>query len=105
MVSQEYIQDLPAIYRDILALFPDVEPARKAGWGLAYQTLAAHLSDKYSLGEIMQACEKMEHGGAVVIKNRIFVHPTPLGEEIVALVSGKTAGQERVPEFPSPTKA
>jgi hypothetical protein len=55
-VTQKYANDLPPIYRDVLALFPEVEPARKAGWGLAYQTLAAHLSDKYSLGEIMQAC-------------------------------------------------
>jgi hypothetical protein len=105
VVTQKYVDDLPPIYRDILAVFPDAEPARKAGWGLAYQTLASRLSDKYSLGEIMQACEKMDHGGAVEIKNRMFVHPTDLGEEIVALLTGKRAGQVSVPEFPSPTQA
>ncbi len=105
VVTQQYVQGLPAIYRDILAQFPMVEPARKAGWGLAYQTLAARLSGNYSLGEIMQASEKMAGGGAVEIKNRMFVHPTPLGEDIIALLTGKKAGEEHVPEFPSPTQA
>ena len=36
-----YAQTLPTIYREILAAFPRIEPGRKAGYGLAFQTLAA----------------------------------------------------------------
>jgi hypothetical protein len=88
-VTKEYVDSLPPIYRDILAAFPEIEPGMKPGWGLAYQTLAARLDDKhsrgetaqaYSVGEIMQACENMQEGGAFDIKSRIFVHTSPLSE-------------------------
>ncbi len=112
-VSKEYVDSLPLVYRDILTAFPEIEPARKPGWGLAYQTLAARLDDKhsrgeiaqpYSLSEIVQACENMQQGGAVVIKNRIFVHPTVIGEEMITLLTGKKAGEIFVPAFPALAK-
>jgi len=100
-VTQEYVDNLPSIYRDILAEFPALEPSRKIGYGLAFQTLFEALKDKkWSFGQIMQACEKMELGGAVTIKNRIFVHPTTIGEEIIAELTGKHAVPESVDDFP-----
>src|SRR5438309_27318 len=72
-VTHECVESLPAIYRDILAAFPQFYPARKIGYGLSYQSLYSALNGKYTLGEIQQACESMEKGGAVAIKNEIFV--------------------------------
>lgn len=110
VVTQEYVDSLPPIYRDILAAFPEIEPARKPGWGLAYQTLFARLDEehsqgviaqKYSLGEIIQACENMQQGGAVDIKNRIFVHPRHFGEELIVFLTRREPVESRVPPFPA----
>ena len=114
IVSKTYVDSLPLIYRHILAAFPKIEPARRAGEGLAYQTLFEHLRSRkrpllkkgekaeWSLGEIIEACQNMEKGGAVQIKQNIFVCPTPLGEEMITLLTGAKAGEYHVPEFPSP---
>ena len=101
-VNKEYIRNLPQIYTDILGIFSKLEPGRKAGYGLAFQTLFAELGKYYSFGEITKACENMAEGGAVEIKNKIFVHPTELGEEIIAEMTGKKASPENVPPFLPP---
>lgn len=99
-----YAESLPAIYREILAAFPRIEPNRKQGYGLAFQTLAADFEGRrigFSLGEIIRACEELEQNGVVEIKHRIFVHPTPLGERLVTLVSGRQAPAVTVPKLPA----
>ncbi len=98
----EYAKTLPEIYRDVLSTFPAVEPSRKAGYGLAFQTIFEALKQKRSLGEIIAACEKMQVAGVVEIMHRMFVHPTLLGEEIISAVTGKEAQPDIVPEFPVP---
>ncbi len=107
-VTQKYLDSLPTIYRDILALFPEVEPARRAGWGLAYQTLFERLREPscgehvrgcveadrkgvLSYQDIVDACRNMEEGGAVKIEQGMFVCPTEVGEELIALLTGKRA--------------
>jgi hypothetical protein len=104
VVTQEYLRTLPPIYRDILTAFPKLEPSRKAGYALAYQTLYEELRDRYSFDEIVAACEAMAQGGAVEIKQRIFVHPTDVGEDIIAGLTGKKSPESRVPPFPPPAK-
>jgi len=99
-VSEQYLQSLPDIYRDILAAFPELEPTRKAGYGLAYQTLYEALRSRYSMGDIVQACQQMEAGGAVEIKHQIFVHPTDQGEQIIEGLTGKKAPSSHLPAFP-----
>ena len=101
-VTQEYVDSLPEIYRDILAAFPQLEPYRNAGDGLAYQTLYEGLQRKHSLGAIIQACEQMAKGNAVVMRAGIFVCPTEVGEEIIAALTGKKPSERRVPDFPTP---
>jgi hypothetical protein len=89
-----YAQPLPPIYREILAAFPRIEPNRRQGYGLAFQTMAADFENRglaFNLGEIIQACQELKWNGLVDIKNRIFVHPTALGEHLVAIVSGQQA--------------
>ena len=101
-ITDEYIKTLPDIYRDILAAFPQFDRTRKAGYGLSYQSLYSALNGKYNLGDIRVACEKMAEGGAMEIKNENFAHPTPLGEDLIAAVTGVTVPQVAVPPFNPP---
>ena len=116
-VTQEYVNGLPDIYKDILSAFPFIEPLRKVGEGLSYQTLfmsfrdapdGEHLLDfvqtcrkrAYSYQEVVEACQNMERAGVVEIKQKMFVCPTRIGEKMIALLTGKEAASHHVPPFP-----
>ncbi len=101
-VTEQYVKSLPDIYRDIFASFPAIEPARSSGDGLTFQTLYSHLHEKWSMAEIMEACEQMQQGGAVVLRMRLFVCPTEFGEQIIAFLTGKKPSDRHVPAFPLP---
>jgi len=102
-VTAEYARSLPQIYQDVLRAFPQFSPTRKAGYGLSYQSLYSALNGKYTLGEIMQACEQMVQAGVIEIRNRIFATPTEAGEELIAAVTGNDpAPRVSVPPFPVP---
>jgi hypothetical protein len=102
-----YAQNLPPVYRDILAAFPAIEPGRKAGYGLAFQTLAMHFANTkrgYALGEIQEACKQLADSGFVELRNSIFVHPTDLGEQLIAVVTGGSrAASLAIPRLPART--
>src|SRR5437773_2754563 len=102
-----YAKRLPPIYRDIMAAFPTIEPGRKAGYGLAFQTLAMHFANTqqgYGLGEVQEACKQLADSGFIEVKNGIFVHPTDLGEQLIAVVTGKPrASSLVVPQLPART--
>ncbi len=100
-----YSETLPEIYREILSAFQRIEPNRKAGYGLAFQTLAADFKDQglgYNLGEIIRACEQLQEHQIVTIKHRIFVHPTDFGERLISLLTGQDSREDAVPALPSP---
>ena len=100
MISQDYIDSLPEIYRDILRTYAMFSPPHRLTDGLAFQTLYSGLDDRYSLAEIRMACERMADAGVLEIRNGIFAHPTPVGVEIInRLTEGQTA-RVTVPEFP-----
>ena len=103
-VTHEYVENLPDIYRDILAAFPQFDSTRKIGYGLSFQSLYSALNGKYSLGQVRLACEAMAKGGAGEIKNEIFVHPTALGEEMIAAVTGGAVPEPAVPPFMPPPR-
>jgi hypothetical protein len=102
-----YAKDLPEIYRDILEAFPESEPGRKAGYGLAFYTLAAHFVNtgrEHSLEEVQAACMQLAKGGFFEIKNQIFAHPTELGERLIAAVTGgEVPSKSEFPPLPIPT--
>ena len=104
-ITAEYVKSLPDIYRDVLIAFPQFDSTRKVGYGLAYQSLYSALDGKYTPGQIIIACENMAKGGVMEIKNEIFTRPTPLGEELIAAVTGGTVapGLEVPPFNPPPT--
>ncbi|MEX0867295.1 MAG: hypothetical protein WD030_08045 [Pirellulales bacterium] len=101
-VTQEYVAGLPDIYRDIFLAYSSLDPSRRHGQGLAFQSLYAELDGKYGLGEIQSACEQMAAGGAVEIRNRIFAHPTELGEQIIEQLAGREAPRGSIPPFVPP---
>ncbi len=102
-----YAKNLPPIYRDIIAAFPQIEPGRKAGYGLAFQTLAMHFANtrrEYGLWEVQEACKQLAEKGFIDIKNGIFAHPTDLGEQLIAVVSGgERASSISIPQLPAHT--
>jgi hypothetical protein len=102
-----FAKQLPSIYRDILSAFPAIEPNRKAGFGLAFQTIAAHFYNRqvsYGLGEIEGACQELTANGFLEIKNGIFAHPTDLGERLISVISGHPVAAKNVlPALPTRT--
>ena len=56
-----YAKNLPDIYRDIMAAFPAIEPGRKAGYGLAFQTLAMHFANTRA-GTASEKCRRLVSG-------------------------------------------
>lgn len=104
-ITAEYVESLPDIYRDVLGAFPQFDSTRKVGYGLAYPSLYSALDGKYTLGQTIIACENMAEGGVMEIKNEIFTCPTPLGEDLIAAVTGGpiAPGLEVPPFNPPPT--
>jgi hypothetical protein len=102
-----FAKSLPPIYRDVMAAYPAVEPERKAGYGLAYQTLAMHFANtgrSYSLGDVQEACQQLADNGFLEIKNGIFAHPTDLGEQLITALTGKpAAARSSLPRLPART--
>lgn len=101
----DYAKSLPEIYREIFATFPRMEPTRRVGYGLAFQSIAADFADRelpYTLAEIILAGERLQQNGLVEIKHRIFLQPTELGERVIAALTGQRAPQVTVPDLPSP---
>ena len=99
---EQYAANLPPIYRDVLAVFPKVDPARKMGYGLAFQTIAVALDNKYSVGDIQIVSAQFANRGIAEIRNGIFVHPTPLGEQLIAMLSGLAIPESHIPPLPPP---
>ena len=65
-------------------------------------SLYSALNGTYSLGEIRMACEQMAEGDVMEIQNEIFVHPTPVGGELIAAVTGGIVPPLAVPPFSPP---
>lgn len=98
-ISDEYVNSLPEIYRDMLAAFPLFDPTRMAGHGLSFQSLYSALDGKYTLGQIVKAGENMTEGGVVEIEGKLFAYPTSLGEELIAAITGIAAPTLKVEPF------
>jgi hypothetical protein len=99
---EKYAEELQPIYRDILAAFPAVDPGRKMGYGLAFQTINVAIGKEYGLGQIQIACAQLANHGIVEIRNGIFVHPTELGEHIISLLTGHELPVNEVPPLSPP---
>lgn len=102
-----YAEQLPQIYRDVLTAFQDATPGRRFGEPVALATLDKHLINqnrRYDAEETTLAVGKLVANGFLASANRFdFFQPTPLGEELIAAVTGRRAKQITVPDLPKPT--
>ncbi|HUY34084.1 MAG TPA: hypothetical protein VMV69_15150 [Pirellulales bacterium] len=100
-----YARSLPRIYQEILSAFPNIEPNRKAGYGLAFQTISADFEERgvgISLGEVIKACDQLAQHSLIEIKHKIFAHPTEYGEQVIEAITGGQTATCEVPVLPSP---
>src|SRR3954447_9999691 len=100
-VTQEYVDHLPAIYKDVLDGFWMFNPNNRPDWGVAAESLFSVLHDKYTLGEIREACSQMAKGGALNADKYRFYRPTELGEELIRIRQSEQ-GRAPVPQFVPP---
>ena len=104
-IDDQYIKNLPDIYRDVLEAYPQFNSTRIVGDGLAYRSLYSALADenkRYSLGQIKRACENMADVGLMVIKHSMFACPTPKGEELISAITGRMTPVSDVPPIEAP---
>ena len=102
-IDERYVQNLPDVYRDILAAYPRFDSTRHAGYGLSYQSLYSALEGKYHLGQIKTACENMAEVEIMEIRHSIFACPTTTGEELISAITGKTVPASDVPPIEPPS--
>jgi hypothetical protein len=105
-----YAEKLPAVYREILAAFPEAVPNRQSEEGLSIEVIQLHLirrNQQYTLEEIEAAIDQLEDGGFVAVVNEDYlriVRPTVLGEGLITAITGKAPkNQLVVPALPKPT--
>ena len=96
---QRYADDLPAIYRELLAVFPQIDPHRHAGDGLAPQSLHARLGERYSYRQVLDASDRLADAG-VFLRSGILLRPTDIGERLITAVTGRTPEPDDVPDLP-----
>ncbi|HUQ69485.1 MAG TPA: hypothetical protein VM165_08185 [Planctomycetaceae bacterium] len=85
-VPKAYLESLAPIYRDIFQAFWMFNPNGRPEWGVAYQSLHSVMSDKYTLGQIREACNELVRHDALELRGDQFYHPTPMGEGIIRTI-------------------
>jgi hypothetical protein len=104
---REYAAKLPAIYRDILRAFPAVAPDRRDGDGLSgptFEDYVTELGAGHRLGDVMDGLRRLvDNGFLEYTPVAAFYSPTPLGERLVAAVTGHKPAPRGIPDLPVPT--
>lgn len=103
-----YADQLPEIYRHVLTAFSTANPSRLAGEGLFAGTLATHVVNRggrFQPEEITLALYQLDDAGFLTteVGGFDFYTPTPVGEELIAALTGWRAKRVTVPELPKPT--
>jgi hypothetical protein len=107
-VLAEYAAQLPPVYRQVLAAFLDTNPGRMAGEDVAAVSIQMHLRNtgvRYDLPDIVDACLALVAAGFLDDTSRAFESfaPTPVGEALIAVITGREAPSRTIPALPSPT--
>ncbi len=104
-----YADQLPKLYRDILTAFGRAtEPVRRYLEGVSTDVLETQLVNQgtpYSDSEVFAALERLERSGffSIEVQDLTYAAPTPLGEDLLAAVTGKAVPKIPVPDLPKPT--
>jgi hypothetical protein len=103
-VTLDYLQNLAPIYRDLLDGFWMFNPNHRENWGIAPDSLYGLYRDRYTMGEVTEACEQMLKGGAlkkIQGKELFFVPTDELGWPLIELRQ-RQSGRQPVPAFAPP---
>jgi hypothetical protein len=101
-----YADQLPEMYHAILTAFQEADPNRFEYDGLLAGTLRAKLATDtdYNEAEIGVAMGRLIEAGFFRYEDYPGVYrPTRLGEELLAVVTGRRARRFQVPELPKPS--
>jgi len=104
-IIANYAHSLPELYQEIFRAFPSLEPERRLGYGLTFQTISDNFDakgKKFSLGQVIKAANELEKYGLAQIKHRNFLVPSSTGEAIIGALTGHHAEPETIPPLPPP---
>ncbi len=99
-ITQQYLDDLPDIYRDIFKVFGTYNPAGEANQALPWQTIYSSLKSAHSFPEVIEALSQLTQHNVLEKKNGIFYATTSLGDEITSALTGNK--RVTVPPFSPP---
>lgn len=117
---REYVGQLPPIYRDILAAYPELNPARKAGQGLAVVSFVdlfgvgeddfgnEFRDERYDEDEVVDAFRQLEERRFLSrdpVLGALRYAPTELGERLITLLTGRAPRPKGAPLLPQPAWA
>ena len=104
---RQYADQLPDIYRDVLAAFQSAGPGRSSGDSVAFGTIRNHLLNErraYTEAQLEVALANLVDAGFLDEPDFMQAFaPTPVGEELIAVLTGRRAAPPAVPELPKPT--
>ena len=104
---KEYADKLPEIYRDVLSAFPGENPTRRDGDGLLPESIESHvhfLNSDHREGDVTAAVARLTDRGFFEVDARFGeVRPTPLGERLIAAVTGRRPAPVSIPDLPVPS--
>ena len=102
-----YADRLPPIYREVLAAFQQADPNRMKGDPVAFGTLRSTLlneAKEYTDPELELAIGKLVDMGFLDESDfPEWFTPTPIGDALIAIITGKPVRPVSIPELPTPT--
>ncbi len=101
-----YAANLPTIYRDILAAFPGAAPNRRWGDALTPETIEEFLLEHFPdhrPDDVFDGLTRLVDRRFLDRNQKIYFSPTPLGERLIAVITGRTPRANTIPDLPVPT--
>ena len=103
---REYAEKLPDIYREILAVFPAASPFRRTGDGLTGETIEEYVTDKnpdIRADDVFEALTNLVNQQFLDCSHNIIFQPSPIGERLITIVTGRAPRKIPIPDLPAPT--
>jgi hypothetical protein len=105
LITDDYVEGLSPIYRDLFESFWMFNPNGRPEWGIAAQSLHATMYDKYTLGEVREACNELLKHGVLELRDEVFYHPTEIGKAIIHKIQTMKSTTTTPPPFLPPPVA
>ena len=99
-----YAEKLPEIYRAVFRSMYQTDPDRTIGETISFGLLQSRLEPNYPTRIIYACIIELETNGYLTLDERIgMIELTDLGEELLAVITGKRPREETIPKLPKPT--